>query len=161
VGAPNTAFPALTNGQVDLVMSFSPMDGMCDVLKACRVVVDPRIGEGSPKVLATRGGAGSLMVNAAWAEANPATVVAIRKMLAMADAYTHDPANFSNVLAVLKATFGLKLPKADEIAEAILMRSISTMHAQGSVTAMQAVADYMFDNKQLPSRPDMAAIVLP
>ena len=161
VGAPNTAFPALTNGQVDLVMSFSPMDGLCDVLKACRIVVDPRIGEGSPKVLATRGGAGALMVKADWAEANLETVAAIRKMLALAEAYTQDPANFSNVLTILKATFGLTMPKADEIAEATLKRGITTFHAQGKVPAMQAVADYMFENKQLPSRPDMASIVLP
>ena len=52
IGAPNTALPALTNKQVAAVMAFEPMSGCCEVLKACRVVVDPRKGEGPADALA-------------------------------------------------------------------------------------------------------------
>lgn len=161
VGAPNTAFPALTQGQVDLVMTFSPSDGMCNVLKACRVVVDPRKGEGPQSILSTRGGAGVLMTRADWAQGNASTIKAFRDAMAKAEKYTQDPANFNDVLTILKATFGLQLPKADEIAEATLRSSITTFRASGSTPAMQAVADGMTANKLLPVKVDISAAVLP
>lgn len=160
VGAPNTAFPALTKGQVDAVMTFSPSDGMCEVLKACRVVVDPRQGQGPKSILATRGGAGVLMVKSQWAEEHGKEIAALRQALAKAEAFTQNPANFGATLEVLKATFGLQMPKADEIAEVVLRRSIGTFGAQGNVAAMQAVADGMTANKLLPVSVDMSAAVL-
>jgi len=161
VGAPNTAIPALTMGQVDLVMTFSPSDGMCNVAKTCRVVVDPRKGEGPKSMLSTRGGAGVLMVKAEWAQANPAIIKSFREAMAKAEKYSQDPANYNDVLAILKASFGLQLPKADEIADLALRASLSTFKAQGNTVAMQAVADGMTLNKLLPISVDMAAAVLP
>jgi NitT/TauT family transport system substrate-binding protein len=161
VGAPNTAFPALTKGQVDLVMTFSPSDGMCSVLKACRIVVDPRKGEGPASMLKTRGGAGVLMVKANWAAANGDAIAAYRRALKKAQAYVQDPKNFDGSLAILKATFGLQMPKSDEIAEVVLRSSLSTFKAMGDVKAMQAVADGMTANKLLPVSVDMASLVHP
>lgn len=161
VGAPNTAFPALTKGQVDLIMSFSPADGMCEVLKACRVVVDPRKGQGPQSILSTRGGAGAMMVRADWAAANAPTIAAIRQAMDKAEAYIANPANFNDVLTVLKQSFGMQLAKADEIAESALRNSIATFKAKVNVGAMQKVADSMSDNKLLPARVDVASAVLP
>lgn len=161
VGAPNTAFPALTKGQVDVAMTFSPTDGMCSVLKACRVIVDPRKGEGPQSILNTRGGAGVLLVKAGWAAEHGAEVASFRQALAKAEAYIQDPANFDAVLAVLNATFGLKLPQADQIAEATLRGGMKTFRAQGNVAAMQAVADGMTATKLLPVKVNMASAVLP
>ena len=161
VGAPNTAFPALTKGQVDAVMTFTPSDGMCAVLKACRVVVDPRKGQGPKSMLATRGGAGVLMVKAQWAEGHAKEIAALRKALDKAEAFIREPNNFGATLDVLKATFGVQLPKADEIAEVVLRSSIGTFGARGDLAAMQAVADGMTANKLLPVNVDMASAVLP
>lgn len=161
VGAPNTAFPALTKGQVDAVMTFAPSDGMCVVLNACRVVVDPRKGEGPKSMLATRGGAGVLLVTAQWAQGHAKEIAALRKALDQAEAFVSDPANFNATLEVLKATFGVQMPKADEIAEVVLRSSITTYGARGNVAAMQAVADGMTANKLLPTAVDMASAVLP
>jgi len=142
-------------------MTFSPSDGMCNVLKACRVVVDPRKGEGPQSILSTRGGAGVLMTRADCAQGNASTIKALRDAMAKAEKYTQDPANFNDVLTILKATFGLQLPKADEIAEASLRSSIATFRASGSTPAMQAVADGMTANKLLPVKVDISAAVLP
>ena len=160
VGAPNTAFPALAKGQVDLAMTFSPADGMCEVLKACRVIVDPRKGEGPASVMKTSGGAGVLMVKADWAQENAAAIEGFRNALDKAEAFVKNPANFDATLAVLNATFGLQLPNADKIAAIALRKSSKTFRAQGDVTAMQAVADGMTDNKLIPAKVDMAAAVL-
>jgi len=161
VGAPDTAFPALTRGQVDLVMSFSPTDGMCEVLKACRVVIDPRKGQGPQSVIATRGGAGALAVKADWANANPQTVEAIRKMLDSSEAFVSNPANFAATLEILRKTFGLQLPNSDQIAEVALRNGIGTFRARSKTPAVQAVADSMTQNKLLPARVDMAPAVRP
>jgi len=161
VGAPDTAFPALTRGQVDLIMTFSPTDGMCEVLKACRVVVDPRKGQGPKSLLETRGGAGSMAVKADWAAANPGTVESVRKMLAQSEAFVSDPANFGKTLEILRKTFGLQLPNADQIAEVTLRNTEGNFKARGTVPAMQAVADAMTQNKLLPGRVDMAPAVHP
>lgn len=161
VGAPNTAFPALTKGQVDVVMTFSPADGMCEVLKACRIVIDPRKGEGSASMLSTRGGAGVLMVKSDWATGHADDIAKFRAALAKAETFVQNPANFGAVLQVLNDTFGLKLPDADKIAEVALRGGINTFKAQGSVAAMQAVADGMAANKLVPAKVDMTAAVLP
>ncbi len=161
VGAPDTAFPALTRGQVDLIMTFPPTDGMCEVLKACRVVIDPRKGQGPKSLLDSRGGAGAMAVKADWAAANPAVVQGIRKMLAMSDAFVSNPAHFGKTLEVLRSTFGMQLPNADQIAEVSLRNSVGNFKARGTVPAMQSVADTMFQNKLLPAPVDMAPAVLP
>lgn len=161
VGAPDTAFPALTRGQVDLIMTFSPTDGMCEVLKACRVVVDPRKGEGPASLLATRGGSGTMAVRADWASSNAPTIAAIRQALEQAEKFALEPGNFDRVLEILRASFGLQLPNADQIAEATLRNSIGNFRARGSVEAIQAVADAMTQNKLLPGKVDMAPAVLP
>jgi NitT/TauT family transport system substrate-binding protein len=161
VGAPNTAFPALTQGQVDLIVTFPPADGMCEVLKSCRVVIDPRKGQGPKSILDTRGGAGALAVKAEWAAANPAVVAGIRKMLDLSDAFVSNPANFDKTLEVLRKSFGLQMPNADQVAEVALRNSISNFRARVSVPAMQAVADSMTQNKLLPGKVDMAPAVLP
>jgi NitT/TauT family transport system substrate-binding protein len=161
VGAPDTAFPALTRGQVDLIMTFSPTDGMCEVLKTCRVVVDPRKGQGPKSILATRGGAGAMAVKADWAAANAPTVAAIRRTLELSEAFVSNPANFGRTLEILRKTFALQLPNADQIAEVALRSSIGTFKARGNVAAMQAVADSMTENKLLPGKVDLAPVVLP
>ena len=161
VGAPDTAFPALTRGQVDLIMTFSPTDGMCEVLKACRVVVDPRKGEGPASLLATRGGSGAMAVRADWANSNASTIAAIRQALEQAEKFALEPGNFDRVLEILRASFGLQLPNADQIAEVTLRNSIDNFRARGSVQAIQAVADAMTQNKLLPGKVDMAPAVLP
>ncbi|NBY70354.1 MAG: ABC transporter substrate-binding protein [Betaproteobacteria bacterium] len=161
VGAPDTAFPALTRGQVDLIMTFPPTDGMCEVLKACRVVVDPRKGQGPKSLLATRGGSGSMAVKTEWAAANPQTVAAIRRTLDLSEAFIANPANFGRTLEILRKTFALQLPNAEQIAEVALRNSISNFKARGNVPAIQAVANAMTENKLLPGRVEMAPAVLP
>jgi NitT/TauT family transport system substrate-binding protein len=134
---------------------------MCEVLKACRLVVDPRKGQGPKSMLATRGGAGVMAVKSEWAAANPQTVAAIRKMLDMSDAFVANPANFGKTLEILRKTFALQLPNADQIAEVSLRNGIGNFKARGTVPAMQAVADGMSENKLLPGKVDMAPAVLP
>jgi NitT/TauT family transport system substrate-binding protein len=79
----------------------------------------------------------------------------------LSDAFIANPANFGKTLEILRKTFALQLPNADQIAEVSLRNSIGNFKSRGTVPAMQAVADAMTENKLLPSRVDMAPAVLP
>ena len=102
-----------------------------------------------------------LMVKAQWAEGHAKEIAALRKALDKAEAFIRDPANFGATLEVLKATFGIQMPKSDEIAEVVLRGSIGTFGARGNTAAMQAVADNMTATKLLPVAVDMSSAVLP
>jgi NitT/TauT family transport system substrate-binding protein len=102
-----------------------------------------------------------MAVKTEWAAANPQTVAAIRKMLDMSDAFVANPANFGKTLEILRKTFALQLPNADQIAEVSLRNGIGNFKARGTVPAMQAVADGMSENKLLPVKVNMAPAVLP
>jgi NitT/TauT family transport system substrate-binding protein len=102
-----------------------------------------------------------MAVKADWAAANAPTVAAIRRALDLSDAFVSNPANFGRTLEILRKTFALQLPNADQIAEVALRNSIGTFKARGTVAAMQAVADSMTENKLLPGKVDLAPFVLP
>jgi NitT/TauT family transport system substrate-binding protein len=102
-----------------------------------------------------------MAVKAEWAAANPQTVAAIRRMLDLSDAFIANPANFGKTLEILRKTFALQLPNADQIAEISLRNSIGNFKARGTVPAMQAVSNAMSENKLLPARVDIAPAVLP
>jgi NitT/TauT family transport system substrate-binding protein len=88
-------------------------------------------------------------------------VAGIRKMLDLSEAFIANPTNFGKTLEILRKTFALQLPNADQIAEVSLRNSIGNFKARGTVPAMQAVANAMSENKLLPAKVDMAPAVLP
>jgi NitT/TauT family transport system substrate-binding protein len=102
-----------------------------------------------------------MAVKTEWAAANPQTVAAIRRALELSEAFIANPANFDKTLEVLRKTFALQLPNAEQIAEVALRNTIGNFKARGTVPAMQAVADAMTENKLLPVKVDMAPAVLP
>ena len=102
-----------------------------------------------------------MAVKADWAAANPQTVASIRRALDLSEAFMANPANFGRTLEVLRKTFALQLPNADQIAEVALRNTISNFKARGTVPAIQAVANAMTENKLLPGRVEMAPAVLP
>ena len=67
-----------------------------------------------------------MAVKADWAAANAPTVAAIRKSLELSEAFVSNPANFGRTLEILRKTFALQLPNADQIAEVALRSSIGT-----------------------------------
>jgi NitT/TauT family transport system substrate-binding protein len=79
----------------------------------------------------------------------------------LSEAFVANPANFGKTLEILRKTFGLQLPNADQIAEVALRNSLGNFKARGAVPAMQAVADAMTENKLLPAKVEMAPAVLP
>lgn len=143
VGAPNTAFPAIANKQIEGLMLFSPMDGFCEVTKACRVVVDPRKGEGAADVVKTAGAVSLMMVKADYAQKNAQALAAFGKAMDEAEVFTQNPANFPFLLKLAQETFKINVPNGDKILEVALRNSLPSFRYGVKPEALQHAAEYM------------------
>lgn len=159
VGAPNTAFPAISNKQIDGLMLFSPMDGFCEVSKACRVVVDPRRGEGPPDVVKVSGAAVVQVARADWVGKNAAAVQGFEKALREAEAFTQNPANFAALLKIAQNTFPISAPGGDKVLEIALRNAIPGMKFDADPKALQHAADYLHRSKQIDKLLDTGGLL--
>lgn len=159
VGAPNTALPALSNKQVDAVMAFEPMGGFCEVLKACRVVVDPRKGEGPAELLAVAGAGSVLTVRGDYIVKKPQVVAGFIAAMKDAEAFIQNPANQEAVLKVAQDSFKIDIPKGPEVVATVLKTSLTAYRFAMDPKAVQAAADYLLANKQLDKAVDTSRLL--
>jgi NitT/TauT family transport system substrate-binding protein len=159
VGSPDTALPALRNGQVDAVMLFEPMGGFCAVLKVCHILVDLRKGQGTPDVL-VKGANTTMVVTAAYAEKKPATVAAIRASFRDAEAFVQNPANRPAVLKVLRDTFNISIPNSDEVLSVVLKDSLPALTTTFYPKSLQEVADNMLRTGQIDKHVDTSVVLI-
>lgn len=150
VGGANTAYPAMINGQVDAVEAFPPFDGFCDVLKTCKIAVQPWKGEG-PSTLTVLGGGSSALITMRreFIAKNPKTVDAFIKALQDAGRFIADPANSAELLKITLKYFQIDMPQGDAIVENTLMRWRTGFSTEVTKKGVQATADYMLKNKQI------------
>lgn len=149
VGAPNTAFPAIANKQIDGLVLFAPMDGFCEVSKACRVVVDPRKGEGPSDILKTTGAAVVQLVRADFAAQNGAALDGYVKALREAETFLKNPANFPALLKIAQDTFKITAPGGDKVLEVSLRNNLTSFRVDVDPKALQHIAQYMHSNAQV------------
>ena len=117
VGGPSTAYLSLSSGQVDAVLSWAPMQAICEVLETCRIAWS-QAESPEPKILTLDRGANNLLVvTRAYAEANPQVVEAVRAAAKDAEAWLQDPANFDELVAIVRQDFEIQLERGDEILE--------------------------------------------
>lgn len=159
VGAPNTALPAIANKQIDAVMLFAPMDGFCAAMKVCRVIVDPRKGEGPETLLKLNGASGPMTVRADFAQKNSATLDAFAKAMRESEVFIQNPANFAAVLKVINDTFKIEGPAGAAAVEASLRNSISGSRFALDPKALQHAADYLLTTKQIDKSFDTSKIL--
>jgi NitT/TauT family transport system substrate-binding protein len=163
VGGPATAYPALVNRRLDAVMTLSPMDALCEVTRACRVVLDTRLGEGPPSVRDSMGAGVPMWMQARYVAAHPGAVKALRLAIADAEAFVRDPANLEEVLAITINHFLIQAPGVSGVAvtRAALQKALPGYVAEVSPSAMNAIAVYLVKNGQLPAGLDPASLLLP
>lgn len=161
VGAPNTAFPALTNKQIDAVVTFEPFGAMCEVTKMCRVVVDPRAGNGPKELILLGPAAVTNAVRADWAQKNPHLIEAYGKALAEANAFVNNPANMAELTQISQSFFKFEGPHGEAITSTALRIAVDTKAYGGDldVKALQAVADYLRHAGQMPQAFDTSKII--
>ncbi|AOW12164.1 myristoyl transferase [Hydrogenophaga crassostreae] len=159
VGAPNTAFPAIANKQIDGLMLFSPMDGFCEVTKVCRVVVDPRKGEGPEDIVKTAGAVSLMMVKADFAQKNAAALDAFGKAMHEAQVIVQNPDNFAAMLKLAQETFKINVPNGDQILEVALRNSMPALRYEVKPEALQHAAEYMQRTGQIDKLVDTSNLI--
>lgn len=151
VGGPATAVPPLVNKQIDAVIIFSPVDGICEVSKACKVVIDMRKGEGPKSARDSMGAAVPLWMKGKYVQENPNVLKAFRLALADAQTFMRDPANFEEVLQITDSYSKMPGESGPQIMRVTMRNSLSGFDTAVKPAALQAVIDYMVNNKQLPA----------
>lgn len=160
VGSPNTAFPAIANKQIDGLMLFSPMDGFCEVTKACRIVVNPRQGEGPKELLGMDGAAVVQIVTADFAAKNPKAIAAYRAAMREAEAIVQKPDNYAAVLKIAQDTFKINAPGGDKILDVALRNAIPGLRFEVDPKALQHAAQYMQQTGQIDKTVDTSKLLL-
>lgn len=159
VGAPNTALPAIANKQIDALMLFSPMDGFCASMKVCRILVDPRKGEGPAEILKLNGAAGPMIVRADFAQKKSAALDAFAKAMRESEAFIQDTKNYDAVLKVVNDTFKIEGPAGAAAVDASLKASLSGVRFTIDPKALQYAADYLVLTKQMNANFDTKKIL--
>jgi NitT/TauT family transport system substrate-binding protein len=159
VGAPNTAFPAIANKQIDGLVLFTPMDGFCEVSKACRVVVDPRKGQGSQDVLKTAGAAVVQVVRTDFAAKNSAALDGFARAMREAEVIVQNPASFAAMFKIAQDTFKISAPGGDQVLEVALRNSLPSFKFPVDAKALQHIAEYMRNNAQIDKVVDTSKLL--
>lgn len=159
VGAPNTAFPAIANKQIDGLVLFTPMDGFCEVSKACRVVVDPRNGVGPADVVKTSGAGVVLVVRADYLAKNAAALKGFERALREAEALAQNPANFAAMLKIADETFKITAPGGDKVLEVSLRNNLKSFKFDVDPKALQHIAEYMHRGGQIDKLVDTSKLI--
>ncbi len=159
VGAPNTALPAIANKQIDALMLFAPMDGFCAAMKVCRVIVDPRKGEGPKEITLLNGATGPMTVRGEFAQKKGGALDGFAKAMRESEAFVQNPANFNAVLKVINDTFKIEGPAGASAVEASLRNSIAGARFALDPKALQAAADYLHRTTQIDKTVDTSKLL--
>jgi NitT/TauT family transport system substrate-binding protein len=159
VGAPNTAFPAISRGQIDGLVLFTPMDGFCEVSKACRVVVDPRQGAGPADIVKTSGAGVVLVARSDFRAKNEASLTALERALREAEKLAQDPANFAAMFKIAEATFKINAPGGDKVLEVSLKNNLKSFKFDVEPKALQHIAEYMHRGGQIDKLVDTSRLL--
>lgn len=159
VGAPNTALPAIANKQIDALMLFAPMDGFCIAMKVCRVIVDPRKGEGPKEITMLNGATGPLTVRGEFAQKKGAALDALAKAMRESEAFIQNPANFNAVLKIVNDTFKVDGAAGAAAVEASLRNAVPGSRFALDPKALQGAADYLYRTAQIDKAVDTSKLL--
>ena len=142
-------------------MLFSPMDGFCVAMKVCRVIVDPRQGEGPKEITQLNGAAAPMTVRGDVAQKKSAALDAFAKAMRESEAFIQNPANFGAVLKVINDTFKIEGPAGAMAVETSLRNAISGSGLAFSLDpkALQAAAEYLHKTAQIDKTVDTSRIL--
>ena len=159
VGAPNTAFGALTSKQIDASMTFEPSASICDVTKACATVYRGAFAPEPKEIAGTNGASTEMWVTQETIDQSPKIVEGLIAAAKDAEDFIQNPANFPEALKIAKTYFEFKMPQGDEVMETSLKAAIPAYKAGISRSAMKQIAENMLSMKQIPTAFDTSKIV--
>lgn len=160
VGAPNTAFAALSTGQVDAVLSWDPVPAMCAATKSCTVAVDLRKGEGPSDIAAMNGGFFAWQARREYIQKNEAAVDAFLRALGEATVWVQDPKNYPEVLELVKKNFKLgDIPNREQVMDQLVRESIASLGIKFDRKVIKGFNDFLLKNKVIDKALDANLLV--
>lgn len=163
VGGPAAAYGAMVVGkQVDAVMMIEPVKTMCVATKSCSILVDLRQAEG-PKAIADMIGSGvPFVMRREMAEGNPTLVNAVLAAMRDAVAWSTDPANFEELVAIYTPLISLgDRADADQLRREWIKSILGFVSRDFRVDrrAVQAAIDFHLQAKTLERRVEVSKLV--
>lgn len=160
VGAPPTAFAALTAGQVDAILSWDPVPALCKATGNCEVVVDLRKGEGPAQIGEMNGGFVVWQARRSYVEKNAKTIDAFLAAHADAVAWLRDQKNFPEAMTLAAATFKLgDVPNREQALEQIVRESISQYGTTFNRKVVNGFNNFLVSNKLIEKPLDAQSLV--
>jgi NitT/TauT family transport system substrate-binding protein len=159
VGAPNTSYGALISKQIDASMTYEPSGSMCEVLRTCRELFNLSEANEPAEIVDTNGGVTNSVVTQEMADRNPHVVDALIAAAKDAEIFLQDTANAEEALRIAKSFFRFDLPKGDEIMEVSFRRTLPTLRAPISRSALRQIADNMLAMKLIDAPFDTTRLV--
>jgi NitT/TauT family transport system substrate-binding protein len=141
-------------------MAFEPIGGYCEVLKVCRILLDPRKGEGPPELQRLRGAAAPFWLRGEYAMGNPHVVEALGRAHQEAEAFVQSPGNFSEFLRLAQTFFRIEHAQGDAIFAVALRNSVPAFRFQLDPRALQEGIQYLVRTGQLDQPVDPSRLVL-
>lgn len=160
VGAPNTAFAAISAGQVDAVLNWDPLPAMCAATKLCTVMVDLRKGEGPSDLAAMNGGFEVWGARREYIQKNEAAVDAFLRALGEATPWVQNPKNYPEVLELVKRHFKLgDIPNRDQVIDQLTKESIASLGTKFDRKVIKGFNDFLLKNKVIDKALDADSLV--
>lgn len=149
VGAPATAYPALTVGKlVDVAIMYDPMSQLCNLNKDCDIAVNMTAGEGPEKLLAMNGAYVVYIMNEKKTAENPDLTSAFNAALKDAATWIRDPDNFEELVALYEPviSFG-ELAGSGDLLRSLLKDATQSYSADTTIkrSAVAATIDYFVE----------------
>jgi NitT/TauT family transport system substrate-binding protein len=151
------AVAAIETRQIDAGVINQPSVFIIQHDKKGQVLVDLRKPGGPPLISGIQQVA--MWARKDWIDAHPKIIAAIRKTMAQADVFVHDPKNF----AVAKAIIGSELPKdyPDAEIEAYVKANLDNIDASFPMSAMKAWVQFDVETGALSQPLDADKLMVP
>lgn len=159
VGGTATALPALVRRQVDAVMGLEPMGAACALRGLCRVLVDPRRGQGPREVTGVSGAAVPMVVPRAMAQQKPETVRALVAAMEDAGRFASAPENRAALLAAIREGFDAAVPGLEALVDRTRDGLPPVFRFDLDPAALQYAADVLHRTGRLAERVDVRPLL--
>jgi len=158
VGAPDLAYAALVNKQIDAAISYPPMGALCEVMKTCNIYAMLSKGEWPKELDMLDGAQIPLVVRAELAEKKPHVVKALRSAFKEAEAFIQADGNLDALIAMVNKHNKFDNPKAAELTKVLVRNAIPAFFFDLDPKALQAASDYMLRTDQLDKPYDTSGL---
>lgn len=161
VGAPATAFAALSAKQVDAIVSWDPIPGLCEATKKCTVFVDLSKGQGPADLQSMNGGYVVWQARHEYVQKNAAVIDRFLRAHAEAVKWLADPKNFKEARDIAAKGFRLHddVPNREQVFDQMVKGMIAQYGTKFDRKAVDGFNSFLMANKLIEKPLSAASLV--